>query len=87
MTNQYILCRGTSITIKGTGYSQYFDALDSGTSLVAVDRRGNEVDCTVRSWSDTKITATCSSCPSNVTVNSIWGEDTDRTRALRPRRR
>lgn len=87
MANQYILCRGTSITIKGTGYSQYFDALDSGTGLVAVDRSGNEVDCTVRSWSDTKITATCSSCPSNVTVNSIWGEDMDRTRALRPRRR
>ena len=86
MANQNILCRKNSITITGTGYSQYVDALNSGTGLVAVDLRGNEVDCTVRSWTDTKITATCSACPSTVTVNSIWGQDMDRTRSIRPRR-
>ena len=87
MTNHNIVCKGRSVSIKGTGYSQYLDAVNSGTSLVAQDRAGNDIDCTVRSWDDDKITANCVSCPSTITVNSIWGADTDRARIMRPKRR
>ncbi len=87
MANQSLFCRGTSVTIEGTGYSQYVDALNSGTGLVATSRTGAEIDCSVRTWTDTSISATCSECPSSVTVNSIWGVDNDRVRTLRPTRR
>ncbi|OKY75081.1 MAG: hypothetical protein BM485_10315 [Desulfobulbaceae bacterium DB1] len=87
MANQSITCRGTSVTIEGTGYSQHVDALNSGTGLSATDKTGAEVDCAVRTWTDTSISATCSVCPSSVTVNSIWGADNDRVRTLRPTRR
>ena len=79
-------CRGNSVTITGQAFSQYLEALDSGTSLSAVDSLNNPVDCTVRSWKDTKITATCNECPSIVTVDSIWGDTLKRSRKLRRRR-
>ena len=81
------ICRGTGISITGENFSQYLDAVDSGTSLAAVDALNNPVDCTVRSWKNNKITATCNTCPSSVAVDSIWGESIKRSRKMRPRRR
>jgi hypothetical protein len=87
MKNTSIVCSGTSITIKGTGYSQYIDALNSGSGLIAVDIKGKKVACKVNSWNDTQITATCAACPSTVSVSSIWGKDTDRTSKTKPSKR
>jgi len=79
MKNTSIVCSGSNVTITGTGYSQYIDGLNSGAGLVALDKRGKNVPCTVKTWNDTKITATCAVCPSSVSVSSIWGNDTDKT--------
>ena len=85
MDVQRIVCRGKGVTITGTGFSQYLDAVDSGTSLTAADRNGG-VDCTVKTWKDNKITATCSACPTRIDVESIWGEEGGRPRSMRSRR-
>lgn len=81
--NTSIVSSGKNITIKGTGYSDInsdLNALNSGSSLVAVDSRGKKVACTVTGWSDTQITATCQVSPSIVTVTSIWGKATTKIR-------
>ena len=80
------ICRGKSVTVTGDAFSQYLDAHGSGTSFSADDAFNNQVDCTLRSWSDTRITATCNVCPSKVTVDSIWGESVKRSRKMRRRR-
>lgn len=74
--NTSIVSSGKNITIKGTGYSQYFNASNSGAGLVATDSRGKKVPCKVTGWSNTQITATCQVAPNIVTVSSIWGKAT-----------
>lgn len=87
MVNNNIVCRGTSVTVKGKGFSEFVDAVGSGTSMTAYDRARNVIDCSVRTWTDKKITASCTACPDSVTIESVWGADTDRVRTLRPSRR
>ncbi len=85
MEVQRIICRGKGVTILGTGFSQYMDAADSGTSLGASDRSGNEVSCNLRSWDDSRITASCTTCPATIDVQSIWGQGGGRPRVTRAR--
>lgn len=86
VTANSVTCLGNVVTIKGSGFSRYVKATDSGTSLTAQDASGNTLNCKINSWRDATITATCNACPSTVTVNSIWGSASKQAPRVRARR-
>jgi PKD repeat protein len=61
-------CSGGAVTITGSGFSTYVNAVDSGTSV----QLGANA-CSVNSWSDTGIVANCGTCYGTVMVSSVFG--------------
>ena len=61
-------CTDGVVTITGSGFSQYVNAANSGTS---VQISGST--CTVNSWTDTEIVANCGTCSGTLLVNSVFG--------------
>ncbi|MCJ7601564.1 MAG: hypothetical protein MUO63_08695 [Desulfobulbaceae bacterium] len=64
-------CANGIVSITGSGFSQYVNAYNSGTS---VSLSGALADCNVLSWTDTAIGAKCGVCDSTIDVESIFGE-------------
>jgi PKD repeat protein len=62
-------CSNGVVTIKGSGFSGYVNAVDSGTSV----QLGGRTCSSVNSWSDTEIVANCGTCSGTVVVNSVFG--------------
>ncbi|MEJ2691719.1 MAG: hypothetical protein P8166_01395 [Candidatus Thiodiazotropha sp.] len=60
------------LTVTGSGFGEYLDASDSGTSVVVDGETGS-----VTSWTDTEITADFSSCSNGATatVNTVFASD------------
>jgi len=62
-------CNGDAVvTVNGSGFSDYVNATNSGTSVSS----GTEIG-TVLSWNDTEIVAQFASCPGTVEVRSVFG--------------
>ncbi len=61
-------CNDGVITITGSGFSEYINAVDSGTSV----QLGSNA-CSVNSWTNTEITANCGTCSGAVEVKSVFG--------------
>ncbi len=67
-----IRCEGEHLTLWGSGFGSYLDAEDSGTLLSSNGER-----CSIESWSDRKIVASCAGGIENpVRLNSIFGTAT-----------
>lgn len=62
-------CSSNVVTITGSGFSEYVNAVNSGTGVQVL---GGST-CTVNLWSDTKIAANCGTCSGTVVVNSVFG--------------
>ena len=62
-------CSSGVVTITGSGFSEYVNAVNSGTSV----RLLGGSTCTVNSWSDTQIKANCGTCSGTVEVDSVFG--------------
>jgi hypothetical protein len=65
------ICSNGDVTITGSGFSEYVNAVDSGTSVQIL---GGGM-CSVSSWTDTEIEANCGTCSGTVAVevNSVFG--------------
>ncbi len=61
-------CVGGIVTIAGNGLSSYYDAANSGTSVVS----GSNV-AQINSWTDTEIVAEFRSCVADAVVNTLFG--------------
>ncbi len=61
-------CSNGVVTITGSGFSEYVNAVNSGTSV----QLGANA-CSVNSWSDTHIVANCGTCSGTVQVSSVFG--------------
>jgi hypothetical protein len=76
-------CSGGTVTLAGSGFDNYLDANNSGTSVsatvnVCTGKKRNRV-CTdttqagsVSSWSDTDIVASFDACPATVDVSNVY---------------
>jgi hypothetical protein len=65
-------CKDGIVTITGSGFGLYVDALGSGTGVTLTAPAG---DCTIISWTDTEIVADFGTCISGsaVAVSSVYG--------------
>jgi hypothetical protein len=68
-------CSGGTVAIRGSGFSGYVDATDSGTSVTSVIGGDAETGSVV-SWSDSRIVADFSNCGDTVEVSSVFGTAT-----------
>ena len=62
-----VTSNGNKLTVKGSGFGKYMNAVDSGVYLTVADTR-----CSVESWTDKKIVATCNKTCGSVKVKSIF---------------
>ncbi len=66
------VCAGDRVTITGSGFGSYLEAVDSGTMVSA-----SSSSCDITSWSDDRIVAECSSLgEGSVRVDGIFGSAT-----------
>jgi hypothetical protein len=63
-------CVDGVVNISGSGFGQYVNAINSGTSVSLPNIGG----CSVVSWTDTAIKANCGTCANHATVDSVYGE-------------
>ena len=62
-------CTGNTVTITGSGFGAYLDAMDSGTGVSS-----NSSSCDVTSWNDGQIVAECKSgLGDSIRVDGIFG--------------
>ena len=66
-----ISCSDGKVTITGSGFG---DIYAEGSDLNGVS--GSDENCTIESWSDSKIVASCGAGTGDVTVRSVFGENT-----------
>jgi hypothetical protein len=72
-------CNDGVVTITGSGFSEYVNAVDSGTGV----QLGANA-CSVNSWTETEIVADCGTCSGTVKVNSVFGTDSKTVVDLTP---
>ena len=67
------VCRGTTLSVNGSGFGDYSNASNSGTSVSVSGETGRVI-----AWSDKEILAQASGCSTGevVTVNSVHGSTT-----------
>ena len=68
-------CSGGTVSVRGSGFSGYVDAIDSGTSITSVIGGAAETGSVV-SWTDRQIVADFSQCGDTVEVSSVFGAAT-----------
>ncbi len=74
VTISSVSCDGGTVTINGSGFSSYFDAVNSGTGVVDLE---DSEQCAIDSWTDTKIIADCGSAvEGSIRADSLFGSAT-----------
>ncbi|MBU1709488.1 MAG: hypothetical protein KKE17_05735 [Proteobacteria bacterium] len=84
VTIDSVACSDGVVSITGSGFSMYVDAVNSGTDLnmqTKIGKRKRTVTvsrkCSVETWTDSLIEADCGRCGSSVLVDSIFGTDSE----------
>ena len=71
------------VTIMGSGFSEYMEAVDAGTSVtgkIIIKRKSQIVTATIISWTDTRIVAEFPEKPRKITVNTVFGSVSSRVK-------
>ncbi len=69
-----VSCDSGTVTISGSGFSLYLDAVGSGTGVIDIEASRQ---CTIQSWTDTHIVADCGSAiEGSIRTDSVFGSAT-----------